>query len=191
LIKINQNFGRLTVLKESSFKHNAHKGKYYECLCNCGQECIIKGEYLTTGTTKSCGCLRREIAYQKALSQKNKPKIKNRKRPYEWLYNIMFKSAIKRFQNCDISYEDFLKFTEIKLCHYCNSKIIWPSEFASVSGRPENYNLDRKDNSLGYLRNNVVVCCFKCNESKSNIYTYEEWVVMTTALKKFRSENRL
>ena len=30
------------------------------CRCDCGAECVVPGAYLRTGTTKSCGCLKRE-----------------------------------------------------------------------------------------------------------------------------------
>ena len=51
-------FGRLAVLKI-----HGHKGKRltYECLCDCGKTHVAVGENLRDGTTKSCGCYRREI----------------------------------------------------------------------------------------------------------------------------------
>jgi hypothetical protein len=41
------------------------------------------------------------------------------------------------------------------------------------------YQLDRKDNALGYSVDNCVVCCHRCNDAKSNGYDYEEWYGMT------------
>ena len=35
------------------------------------------------------------------------------------------------------------------------------------------YNLDRKDNSIGYSKNNCVVCCSTCNYIKGDKFTYE------------------
>lgn len=48
-------FGRLTVLERD---HTANRKTYYRCLCECGKECVVSGHHLTTGKTRSCGCLR-------------------------------------------------------------------------------------------------------------------------------------
>lgn len=51
-------FGRLTVIGrcESLFGEAT-----WCCKCECGTETIVRGYYLRTGTTQSCGCLHREI----------------------------------------------------------------------------------------------------------------------------------
>ena len=41
------------------------------------------------------------------------------------------------------------------------------------------YRVDRKDNSKGYVSGNVCACCKRCNFSKGDRYTYEEWFIMT------------
>ena len=48
-------FERLTVISKAG-----HKGKsiVWECLCDCGNTTIVSGTHLTTGHTKSCGCLK-------------------------------------------------------------------------------------------------------------------------------------
>lgn len=33
------------------------KGLYWNCLCDCGNKCVVLGKYLKDGSTKSCGCL--------------------------------------------------------------------------------------------------------------------------------------
>jgi hypothetical protein len=56
---IGQKFGRLTV-KEYVGKT---KGKIssWKCLCDCGNESIVLSSNLKSGTTKSCGCLFKEM----------------------------------------------------------------------------------------------------------------------------------
>ena len=56
---VGKKFNRLTILKESG-----KKGSNYTwlCKCDCGNEVVIPGNLLTTGRTKSCGCLAKETA---------------------------------------------------------------------------------------------------------------------------------
>lgn len=51
-ILIGQKFGRLTVL-ERDFSRDV----FWKCLCDCGNITTVKGTALTSGNTKSCGCL--------------------------------------------------------------------------------------------------------------------------------------
>ena len=51
-------FGRLVVIELAGKSAN---GKYqWKCKCDCGNYIIVKGNSLTTGHTKSCGCLEKE-----------------------------------------------------------------------------------------------------------------------------------
>lgn len=53
-------FGRLLVWKFEGI--DEHRRANFLCLCNCGAERVIPGISLRDGTTRSCGCLRRERA---------------------------------------------------------------------------------------------------------------------------------
>ena len=70
MLKEGQRFGMLTVI---GFDHRAgkkyHYRYYYKCKCDCGNEVITREDGLTSGHTKSCGCLQKETA--------RKMKIKN------------------------------------------------------------------------------------------------------------------
>jgi len=63
MLKPGQKFGMLTVI---SFKYKkGQKGKYkyyYECKCDCGNTVITRGDGLTSGHTRSCGCLQKAAA---------------------------------------------------------------------------------------------------------------------------------
>lgn len=53
-----QKFGRLTVISVAP----NHSGRCaWNCVCDCGNEKIIRSEDLRGGKTKSCGCLKRDI----------------------------------------------------------------------------------------------------------------------------------
>lgn len=49
-------FGNWYVVKFSGMKNNL---SYWECVCSCGTKRIMRGARLTEGSTKSCGCSRR------------------------------------------------------------------------------------------------------------------------------------
>lgn len=53
-----QRFGRLVVLGKNQEKSG--KNSYWDCLCDCGNKKTISRSDLTSGHTKSCGCLKTE-----------------------------------------------------------------------------------------------------------------------------------
>lgn len=55
---IGKRFGRLKVLEELPERKGGRIA--WRCLCDCGEEIDVKGIYLTTEETKSCGCLKKD-----------------------------------------------------------------------------------------------------------------------------------
>lgn len=54
-----QRFGRLVVIDR--YSENSKRGRpQWICRCDCGNEVVLAGEYITNGNTKSCGCLKKE-----------------------------------------------------------------------------------------------------------------------------------
>lgn len=51
-------FNKLTVISRVGV--NKHGGILWNCLCECGKEKIVNGDYLKNGDTKSCGCIFKE-----------------------------------------------------------------------------------------------------------------------------------
>lgn len=71
-----------------------------------------------------------------------------------------YKSRAKRRKiEYKLSYEEFVQFWQ-KSCHYCGGVI-------------NTVGLDRVDNSKGYEIDNIVPCCWNCNDMKSNLTTKE------------------
>ena len=66
-------FGKLTVLYETPTK--------WHCICDCGNECDVSTSQLTTGKTKSCGCMKSggELTVIEFLNQ-NKIAFESQKR---------------------------------------------------------------------------------------------------------------
>lgn len=53
-------FGRLKVLRRAH--SNIKNIVFYECLCECGNVCVIRSQSLKNGSTQSCGCYHSEQA---------------------------------------------------------------------------------------------------------------------------------
>lgn len=53
-----QRFGRLIVKSRAPQQNDHETSAFWNCLCDCGATTIVRSNFLTRGTTKSCGCLR-------------------------------------------------------------------------------------------------------------------------------------
>jgi hypothetical protein len=102
------------------------------------------------------------------------------RKPFESLYSILK----TRRDDTSLTFEEFLEFTKVETCCYCDQQVIW----APRGGRGAT-NLDRKDSSKGYSRKNCVVCCGECNRIKSNKYSYEEMLLIGATLKTIKLLN--
>lgn len=158
-----QRFGKLLVIGLSL--KSSKNGKWWSCVCDCGNTKDIRSSSLRFDMTKSCGCLNPQ-----------------RLLPYEALYRRMVRDNTIHLRILDLSltYEDFVEFTKFDKCYYCTSPLIW-KEFSSG---PFGYNLDRKDNDKGYHKGNLVPCCARCNMGKRDTFSFEEWYGMTAYFRK-------
>jgi 5-methylcytosine-specific restriction endonuclease McrA len=104
------------------------------------------------------------------------------KRPYEAVYNRLAKTALNRSLLFALTYEDFLEYILTTECHYCGSLIRW-SKYTG-SGKSQAANLDRKDNTLGYTRENSVVACVICNRIKNKYLTYQDMMLLSPMLRR-------
>jgi len=57
-------FGRLTVISRAE---NKRSNTAWNCICECGNEKVIVGYSLTSGKSKSCGCIQKEVAADRLL----------------------------------------------------------------------------------------------------------------------------
>lgn len=58
---LDKKFDRLTIVEVSG--RDKHNHRLFKCKCDCGNIIFCTLQRLTTGNTKSCGCLRRETNY--------------------------------------------------------------------------------------------------------------------------------
>jgi len=57
-------YKKLLVVKQVK-ERSKHKEVLYECLCDCGNVCVVSGNNLKTGNSGSCGCFRKEQTKKK------------------------------------------------------------------------------------------------------------------------------
>ena len=97
---IGQRFGKLTVTGFAGYFSSSLGSPlqaYWTCRCDCGKEMLrIKAMSLTTGNTKSCGCLKRQKKsklhlYQKWYYEKNRGTLCD-----EWLSYEIFKAFMEK-----------------------------------------------------------------------------------------------
>lgn len=62
-------YGKLTVI---GYGHRGKYRTYYRCRCECGNECEVARQNLTSGKTRSCGCLR-TFAHARGPKKGGKP----------------------------------------------------------------------------------------------------------------------
>jgi hypothetical protein len=165
--KIGMRIGRLVPqeivgTKTYTYGGKSHSGSIYSCLCDCGNTVELYYTALN-GNTKSCGCLKEEFSAKKKLA------------PYEGAYNKFLNSCVKHSGlECNLTLDQFTKIVK-KPCEYCGSE---PSNSVHCRKNLMRNGVDRLDNNLGYIWDNVIPCCWICNRAKSalSIYDFTVWV---------------
>ncbi|MDO4432000.1 MAG: AP2 domain-containing protein [Aerococcaceae bacterium] len=89
---IGHQFGRLTPLKRISEKGKA----VYLCRCLCGTELAVKGGYLVSKTTRSCGCLKTENSRKLMQNIQDKGHNELRKHAIEGTNTISFNQKVSK-----------------------------------------------------------------------------------------------
>lgn len=155
-------FGKLLV---NSFAYTKNRKSFWNCICECGKEVVVRGDSLTTNNTTSCGeCARIEYI------NKNFDK-----RTHEKLYYI-WAGMKNRCNNPHFIHYKHYGGRGIKVCLEWNQPNSYPifKKWAISNGYKENENLtiDRIDVNGDYEPNNCRwVMMSKQNENKRiNIY---------------------
>ncbi len=154
-------------------KSNRYKVYLFHCK-KCGNIIKSRKSYLKKHTGHCIKCSSKlTIKYaQKA----------NKKKSFEARYNNFISRVKNDFIKTDVKYEDYLKFTKINNCHYCNTRIPWEPYGENTPG----FFLDRMDNNKFHTLDNLVVCCSICNFTKRDEFSYNEFLLIGKVLKKIR-----
>jgi hypothetical protein len=115
---------------------------------------------------------------EKSIREKvNSLMLKRDPPDYYHLYLRMIKSSSKRNIYMDFTFDEFVRFVDIQECTYCRETIYWARR--PINGN--SYNIDRKDSSNGYTKDNCCVCCYKCNNIKGNNKSFHEMIDLMEA----------
>jgi len=116
---------------------------------------------------KNDSYLERKRRYSKIYEKKNRKRISERVKLYNRIHKpkkrlkantpkVRYKTyqlnSRKREMKFDITFEQFMTFWNNE-CSYCGDKI-------------NGIGLDRADNNIGYVIDNIASCCYYCNRMK-------------------------
>lgn len=62
-------FGRLTVVALDRYDEQKRR-YYYNCICDCGNKCVVDRNNLLRGLSRSCGCLQKEVSIANGKKRK-------------------------------------------------------------------------------------------------------------------------
>jgi len=141
--------------------YNKHHQRHYEIECICGTKHICTSYNLRRKKNQKCKVCSRNnpLSPIKDLYDSYKHDSKRRSRNYEFL----------------LTFDQFKELVKLP-CFYCG---IEPIQEIKNKYFSSNYNgLDRINNDIGYLFNNVVPCCKSCNTAKHamSFEDFLQWV---------------
>lgn len=137
-----QRFGRLTV--KCRAENDSSEKACWLCVCDCGNETVVRSDRLKNGNTKSCGCYNQETR-----SKTHKKHGCRNKRVYRIWCHIK-----SRCHNCkDTEYKRY-GGRGIKVCSEWRNSFEAFYEWAMVNGYSEDLSIDRIDVNGNYEPSN-------------------------------------
>lgn len=147
-------YGRLMVLRrgEDFISPKGNKQPGWICRCDCGNEIAVRGNGLTSGNTKSCGCLSRDAhSKQNGLSKSR-------------LYNIWRGMKKRCYTVTDKAYPNY-GGRGITICNEWREEFLEFYKWAMSNGYKEKLSIDRIDNNGNYEPQN---CRWVSDKSQNN-----------------------
>jgi hypothetical protein len=133
-------FGRLTVL--SCAQRGGRAPLRWHCRCTCGATLSVLGCSLTSGNTKSCGCLHLErVRSRRTIPVEHKPTWET------WRHMIS--------RCCNPTSHAWQRYGGRGLT-VCDRWLDFANFLADMGVRPEGQSIERKKNDVGYCPENCV-----------------------------------
>ena len=156
-----------------SIKYGLTSKRRWKCRCECGKETEVDTGGLTSGKTKSCGCLHSETSAENGI--KSRHLVAKTQAAFNSIKSIYKSNAKKRNLVWGLSDEYALSLLNGN-CYFCGDP---PSNLYKTTYYNQKYNgIDRLNNDMGYAEENTVSCCKVCNHAKHTMDkdTFLNWV---------------
>lgn len=134
-------FGRLSVKERAGFDGKT----LWRCICECGEERIVRGPHLRSGKQVSCGCHRAEIARKRMTKHGNAPRS-GVSRTYSIWQNMVAR--------CNNPNSDSWKDYGGRGITVCDKWSTFDGFLSDMGEAPDNGTLDRIDTNRGYYPDN-------------------------------------
>ena len=153
---LGKTFGKLTVLSLSDLKKS--KLRYWNCQCECGNTCVIRGASLESGLTKSCGCICASDSFASAISERvtkhgGSRNNKDRKRERSKEYNS-WRGMRDRCLNPNHSSFKRYGSKGISICIEWDDFSVFLKDMGKMPEDGNKYSIDRIDSNKGYYPEN-------------------------------------
>lgn len=161
-----QRFGRLQAV---NVHHSYNHKRYWECICDCGNNAVIRQDQLITGKTKSCGCYLNETRMNFARKYVKPKNMKSKKVSYKidghtCRYNLL-KHQYPRIYRIWKSMKSRCYYTKnkcyssyggrgISICDEWRQSFNTFANWALCNGYKDNLSIDRIDVNSDYTPEN-------------------------------------
>lgn len=139
-----------------------------EVRCECGTETWVQGWSLVNERSKQCkDCKSRDFGLRASNRRMDAQEALESR-----VYSQCKSQAKKRGIRFDLDKKYVIKYIH-RNCAYCDSPPSNTMKMAHVIGELRYNGLDRFDSTRGYVEGNVLACCWKCNNMKSNMTFFD------------------
>lgn len=139
----------MALIPIESFPGAKNKHPTTRCVCDCGNERVVRTTRLRLGLVTMCAACAKKLAGK--LGAETRRKLSADERATSDRYSTYKQNAKKRGLSFDVSLPLFTSLIG-QPCAYCGSE--------------DRVGVDRLDSDLGYFVENCAPCCSDCNYAK-------------------------